>query len=115
MMRVDRISSSMRGSTPGRMLAGANATPLGATTSLQAPTRCFRSKTTIEALQSTQRSPAGLLLLKHGAAQHTGHAIPICHKLGCPHRCFVDSRRQHQHSTQERCASRSAAHLSFDF
>jgi hypothetical protein len=39
MMRVDRISSSMRGSTPGRTLAGANATPLGATTSLRHRTR----------------------------------------------------------------------------
>ncbi len=35
MMRVVRISDSMRGSTPGRTLGGAKATPLGATMSLR--------------------------------------------------------------------------------
>ncbi len=36
MMRVARISDSMRGSTPGRTLGGANVTPLGAIISLHA-------------------------------------------------------------------------------
>jgi len=36
MMRVPRISASMRGTTPGRASGGAYATPLAATLSLQA-------------------------------------------------------------------------------
>ena len=43
MMRVVRISDSMRGSTPGCTLAGAKATPFGTTTSLCAAERWLRT------------------------------------------------------------------------
>ena len=64
----------MRGSTPGRVLAGANATPLGATTSLQPDQIIDRSESEAAGIHAAQTG-SEVSAEAHHMGQHIGQHL----------------------------------------